>query len=121
MRTRHPRKKQNSAPAGAVKAYTQSRRTKTEMEAARREEAAKKVAADLVHSGHIQDLADIQELARQRDAMEQSTVGSLPQKYHRKTSVRAPSSDEAFEPPSNDGQEGNYLYHTLIGNTRPSV
>ena len=105
MPPRYPRKKQNSAPANAVKAYTQSRRTKAEMEMARQAEAAKKVAADLVHSGRIQDLADIHELARQRDAMEQSTVGSLPQKYRRKPSVRAPPSEEALDPRSEAEQE----------------
>lgn len=69
------------------------RRTKAEMEAARRQEAEMKAAQELVRIGKIQTLADVQERLRAKDRLEQSSTAALalPARLRRAAAVSAVS------------------------------
>ncbi|TFY56704.1 hypothetical protein EVJ58_g7472 [Rhodofomes roseus] len=101
-------KNKNQHPGNVVKENTVTRRSKEDMAAARKLEAEKQKAADLVRQGKIRSLADVQERLRQRDDAEQSGPPSaaVPPKHRRRGKAQAVLSPKATSPTDIQGVAG---------------
>ncbi|KAH9835641.1 uncharacterized protein C8Q71DRAFT_858500 [Rhodofomes roseus] len=89
-------KNKNQHPGDVVKENSVIRRTKKELEAARKLDSEKKKAAELVRTGKIRSLADVQSRLRQRDDFEQSGPPSvLPPKLRRQVPSTSSASASA--------------------------